>query len=227
MNNILGTTKISFEIEELLESAYQYLVFVSPYLKINQRLKVKLSDTFERVEKVFFLYRSGQVSKQELDWLQSFPNLTLYGLKDLHAKIYINQSSAIISSMNLYEYSQINNHEIGIKLRSPGQDFEDLLKEIRIMIQSEHDVTEFKNLKLITSDYLMGTLSANLTYHFKIIKPDTVWLSQHEWLSEKAMEIVDFNKDELYQDESAVLRSTDLGKERYELLERELRKLAN
>ncbi len=151
---------------------------------------MKLSDTFERVEKVFFLYRTGQVSKQELDWLQSFPNLTLYGLKDLHAKIYINQSSAIISSMNLYEYSQINNHEIGIKISSSDRDFEDLLKEIRIMIQSEHDATDFKNLKLITSDYLMGTLSANLTYHFKIIKPENIWLSQHEWLSQKAIQVL-------------------------------------
>ncbi|MGB1321719.1 MAG: DNA repair protein, partial [Vibrio gallaecicus] len=34
--------------------------------------------------------------------------------KNLHAKCYMNESSCIITSLNLYEFSQVNNNEMGI-----------------------------------------------------------------------------------------------------------------
>lgn len=34
--------------------------------------------------------------------------------KNLHAKCYINESSCIITSLNLYEFSQVNNNELGV-----------------------------------------------------------------------------------------------------------------
>ncbi|MDE4944683.1 DNA repair protein, partial [Francisella tularensis subsp. holarctica] len=34
--------------------------------------------------------------------------------KNLHSKCYINETSCIITSLNLYEFSQINNIEMGV-----------------------------------------------------------------------------------------------------------------
>ena len=34
--------------------------------------------------------------------------------KNLHAKCYLNGNRALLTSMNLYEFSQVNNHEIGV-----------------------------------------------------------------------------------------------------------------
>ncbi len=34
--------------------------------------------------------------------------------KNLHAKCFLNESEALITSMNLYEFSQVNNEEMGI-----------------------------------------------------------------------------------------------------------------
>ena len=34
--------------------------------------------------------------------------------KNLHAKCYLNEESCIVSSLNLYEFSQVNNNEMGI-----------------------------------------------------------------------------------------------------------------
>ena len=34
--------------------------------------------------------------------------------KNLHAKCYLNESTCIISSLNLYEFSQVNNNEMGV-----------------------------------------------------------------------------------------------------------------
>lgn len=40
--------------------------------------------------------------------------------KNLHAKCYLNENEAIITSMNLYEFSQMNNNEMGIHLTKSG-----------------------------------------------------------------------------------------------------------
>ena len=34
--------------------------------------------------------------------------------QNLHAKCYLNERSAIITSMNLYDFSQVNNNEMGV-----------------------------------------------------------------------------------------------------------------
>ena len=42
-NNIIGTIEISHEIENLIQDSFRNLIFVSPYLKITERIKSKLS----------------------------------------------------------------------------------------------------------------------------------------------------------------------------------------
>ena len=37
--------------------------------------------------------------------------------KNLHAKCYLNESLCIITSLNLYEFSQVNNNEMGVLIR--------------------------------------------------------------------------------------------------------------
>ena len=41
-------------------------------------------------------------------------NINLYQIEGLHAKLYFNESQVIVTSMNLYEYSDINSIEIGM-----------------------------------------------------------------------------------------------------------------
>ena len=50
-------------------------------------------------------------------------------LQNLHAKCYMNENEALLTSMNLYEFSQINNNEMGI-IVSRDQDPE-LYEEIK------------------------------------------------------------------------------------------------
>ena len=38
-------------------------------------------------------------------------------IADLHAKCYLNEELCIITSLNLYEFSQINNNEMGVLIR--------------------------------------------------------------------------------------------------------------
>jgi len=158
---ILGTTKISYEIERILDESENYLILVSPYLKLNQRLKVRLSDSFKRTEKSFILYRENELKKEDFDWLKSFKNISLISLKNLHSKIYANETDCLISSMNLYEYSQINNHEIGVLIDryEDSNEYKEVFNEIRIMIESSETQIEFNQiLDEYVEDYSMGKL---------------------------------------------------------------------
>tara|TARA_R110000850_G_scaffold245318_2_gene370206 strand:+ start:211 stop:903 length:693 start_codon:yes stop_codon:yes gene_type:complete len=228
---VFGTTKISYEIEQILHNAKHYLIIVSPYLKLNQRLKVRLSDAFKNVGDVYILYRENELKNQERIWLNSFNNVKLLSIKNLHSKIYVNEETVLISSMNLYEYSQINNHEIGVKIdnEEDASEFKDALNEIRIMIESEYTEIDHNFNEIIerTENYSMSRLfwELNENYSFRQFNKNSQRL--YEYISDKSRELVDFSEDELYQDKTAVLRATELGKIRYQFLEKELKKLAN
>lgn len=52
----------------------------------------------------------------EREKLHSLDNLTIMNHPNVHAKCYLNDSSMIVCSMNLYEYSEKNNREMGFCL---------------------------------------------------------------------------------------------------------------
>ena len=54
---------------------------------------------------------------KEFDIWKSFPNIRLVGLNNLHAKYYANESKGVITSLNLYRYSIMNNIEYGCLIR--------------------------------------------------------------------------------------------------------------
>lgn len=176
-----------------------------------------------------FLHREKELNFNESKWLKSFKNVNIFSIRNLHSKIYINDKIALISSMNLYEYSQINNHEIGVKLDylNDNENYKDTLNEVRIILESEHSNHNFQDIIDSTEDYSMRRLFFNLNkkYSFKNYSSGSQYL--YEFISNKAREIVDFEKDELYQDGTAILRATELGKARYQKLEKELKKLSN
>jgi len=51
---------------------------------------------------------------EDFNFFKEFPNVQIRYEKRLHAKYYANESSAILTSMNLYSYSQDNNIEFGV-----------------------------------------------------------------------------------------------------------------
>jgi hypothetical protein len=51
----------------------------------------------------------------DINFLQEL-KINLHTHQNLHAKCYLNQKTAIITSMNFYEYSQLNNTGLGMKI---------------------------------------------------------------------------------------------------------------
>ena len=62
--------------------------------------------------------------------------------KNLHAKCYMNEEMCIITSLNLYEFSQVNNNEMGILIQrsDDGQLYKDAYEEAQRIIRISDEV---------------------------------------------------------------------------------------
>jgi hypothetical protein len=62
--------------------------------------------------------------------MQSMPNAEVLGIENLHAKCYGNETTAIITSMNFYEYSIEHNWEMGVLIDEDNESWDSVQNEI-------------------------------------------------------------------------------------------------
>lgn len=128
MAKFLDTEAISHEIKQIIKNSTDKIYLMSPYLQVNRRIKEELIDKDKFALDIRLIYGKVELKSDELDWIKELSNLRLYYNEHLHAKCYLNENKAIITSMNLYDYSQRNNVEMGILVDK--EDDEKLYKEI-------------------------------------------------------------------------------------------------
>ena len=114
MAQFLTTTGISYRLEEIIKTAEERLVLISPFLRVNERIKELLEDKDRLKMDVRVIYGKNQLQPEENNWLESMASIRTSYCKNLHAKCYLNENEALLTSMNLYEFSQVNNNEMGI-----------------------------------------------------------------------------------------------------------------
>lgn len=121
MAKFLNTTGVSYHLEELIKGTKDRLILISPYLQFNDRIKEHLNNLNIQKRDIRIIYRENKLQLEENNWLESQIGVRTSICKNLHAKCYLNENEAIITSMNLYEFSQQNNNEMGIHI-SKAQD---------------------------------------------------------------------------------------------------------
>lgn len=114
MAKFLNTSAINYFLEELIKNAKDRLILISPFLKLNDRIKELLTDKNRLKIDVRIVYGKTELLPEEVNWLKELTYVRTSFCKNLHAKCYLNEAICIISSLNLYEFSQINNNEMGI-----------------------------------------------------------------------------------------------------------------
>ena len=72
--------------------------------------------------------------------------------KNLHAKCYMNEEMCIVTSLNLYEFSQVNNNEMGILIQraEDSQLYKDAYEEAQRIIRISDEVRI--SLERVTSE---------------------------------------------------------------------------
>ena len=114
MAKFLTTKQISSTLEELIQEADKTLYLVSPYLKLSKDFQELINSRNKNEKKTIIIYGKYELTPEQLKFLTSLRHVYLKFHENLHAKCYINDTKLIITSMNFYEYSMINNKEIGV-----------------------------------------------------------------------------------------------------------------
>ncbi len=116
MAKFLTTTAVSYHLEELIKSTKEKLILISPYLQFSDKIKEQLESLNIQKRDIRIIFRENKLQSEELNWLEKHIGVRTSICKNLHAKCYLNENEAIITSMNLYEFSQMNNNEMGIHI---------------------------------------------------------------------------------------------------------------
>ena len=123
MADFLSGDQLNHEIVKIISDPIDGIVLASPYMKFHDRIKrelIKLSGNPKIEIKVIIGKSDGNfkssIDKDSLEFLMNLPNVQLYHENRLHAKFYGNGFDFILSSMNLYDFSQNTNIEFGVKL---------------------------------------------------------------------------------------------------------------
>lgn len=118
---------LNAQLENLFEYADEYIILISPYIKLHDRyasaLKTKKDNPNLKIIVVFGKNEddfSKSMKQEDFVFFKDFPNIEIRYEKRLHAKYYANESSAILTSMNLYNFSQDNNIEAGVLTNRKG-----------------------------------------------------------------------------------------------------------
>jgi phosphatidylserine/phosphatidylglycerophosphate/cardiolipin synthase-like enzyme len=117
MAKFLNTSATNYFLEELIKDAKDRLILISPFLKLNDRMKELLADKNRLKIDVRIVYGKSELQPEEINWLKELTYIRTSFCKNLHAKCYMNEELCIITSLNLYEFSQINNNEMGVLIR--------------------------------------------------------------------------------------------------------------
>lgn len=142
MAKFLNTSATNYFLEELIKSAKDRLVLISPFLKLNDRIRELLEDKNRLKIDVRIVYGKSELQPQEIEWLKAQSYIRTSFCKNLHAKCYLNEENAIVTSLNLYEFSQINNNEMGILIRrdDDAELYKDTYEEAQRIIRISDEV---------------------------------------------------------------------------------------
>ena len=142
MAKFLNTSATNYFLEEMIKGASDRLILISPFLKLNDRMKELLADKNRLKIDVRIVYGKSELQPQEIEWLRGLTYIRTSFCKNLHAKCYMNEEMCIVTSLNLYEFSQVNNNEMGILIQraEDGQLYKDAYEEAQRIIRISDEV---------------------------------------------------------------------------------------
>ena len=152
MVEFLETTLVSAELRKLISKSKQRIYLISPYLQISKNLKILIQQVDQTVPDIVIkvVCRKDKISADDLRFLQTLKNANISALENLHAKCYLNEETAIITSMNLYQYSQENNWEMGIKIEKKDdlELYSNIFSYVQNILSASEVITKIEMKKL-------------------------------------------------------------------------------
>ena len=138
----LNTTGVSYHLEELVKNTSDRLILISPYLQFHKRIKDHLENLNVQKKDIRIIYRENKLQVEESNWLESQIGIRTSLCNSLHAKCYLNENEAIVTSMNLYSFSQQNNDEMGIHVTKTNDPelYNDIFAEVQRLLTISEEI---------------------------------------------------------------------------------------
>ena len=127
--------EISSKLMTLIDYSKDYLVIVSPYVNFSKWIKLKncLERAVNRGIKIdFYIREDADIDEAQF---KDF-NITPIRIKNLHAKLYLSESKAIVTSQNIVYYSDINSLDIGYETETEAE-LEELKSFIEVYLKQD------------------------------------------------------------------------------------------
>lgn len=138
MVQFLNTQASYSEIENIVNRAESKLVIMAPYIQISRTLLQKIFHASEhRNIDVSLVCRTQDIKPEEMTAINKINRLEVFDLPNLHANCIYNEKTLVMTSLNLFDYSQINNRDIGALLtmdKDPAA-FVSAVRETEYMMQ--------------------------------------------------------------------------------------------
>ncbi len=142
MAEFLTTKGTSYHVEKIIIEAKSQLVLVSPYLQISKTFYERLKDASANKVFIKIIYGKDELKPNERNSLAELRNIELFYFENLHAKCYFNETKMVITSMNMYEFSEVNNREMGVFIdkNNDKELFEKAVNETLSILQSSEQI---------------------------------------------------------------------------------------
>ncbi len=136
MAEFLTTTDTSAAIERVIRSAKKELILISAYVYPRVIYLERLQDAAKRGVQITFIFGKKRMDEKVFALFQQIPNLNIYYLDVLHAKCFVNEDEAVVTSLNLLNGSEDKNREMGVRLlrEGDGKAYSECVEEVRSIL---------------------------------------------------------------------------------------------
>ena len=176
MAQFLTTKGIAHYIDDIIVKAQSQLFLLSPFLQLSPLFLQRLKDADYRKLSIGIVYGKSELKSEEKKKLAELNNVTLYYCENLHAKCYYNENHMVLTSMNMYEFSEANNREMGILITKKDDEelFSKAVEEVMSIIRSskkEDMLVKPKGRKQILKENRVGYAKKNRGFCIRCKRP--------------------------------------------------------
>ena len=124
IRSVFFDAEVLQQINLLVSNARERVTLVTPYLGLWEHLKTKIDESIRKKVQISFLIRTDQDERvprrrriEDTTWLTEH-GVRVIPVPNLHAKVYMNEKTVLLSSMNITEPSIANSREFAVVLHS-------------------------------------------------------------------------------------------------------------
>lgn len=169
---ILDTTESNLKLQTIKSEAKEYLILISPFIRMNPQSLLSMQKTFKRLCFSYVIRKSehpkypwDNKDRDNHDFLNKAEKCEYGILESLHAKIYMNEKECLITSCNMNDSTNTFNYEAGVYFKKA--DFPEEYRDVETLaldIINASDVNDKSFAELLAAKSLsMGSLYNKLT----------------------------------------------------------------